>query len=529
MKRHLASFTALLAGLVLSFSCGRSEVDKALDRLDATIDRKEVFNLKFAHVLDSLRLNFQEVDSDSLKWECSNDLFWAFYHHSSDSSAHYLDQMWKYASDSRQGFETEMAAVRVDFLRGNTKEAVHRFRSIDPDLAEPSLFRSWLSGARALYSHLCKISGKGRLHDACQDTLLHYIGMTLEQDSVSFSGRRVKAQQMRLEGHLAEAIEFYIILYNDIECKMHSKASIAYNIASIYDDIGDRNEYILWLIRAAEADFMASNRDYLALYELAMLLEDHQIHRAERYIRINLTDVLEGNFKLRIPDSGKAQMGISEAVGLESRKKISGLALGLCFLSVMCVTIFFLLWYSARQRRRLKESKSLLISVNRELKFANERLNDANRIKDSYVFRYMELSINYLERFDKYRRDLRDLGKSGGLEAVMKSLRSPSLMYNEYDMYYRIFDETFLGLYPDFVAKVNRLLREDARFPEPSRGKSLSTELRILAAIRIGITQSGKIATFLKCSPATVYTYRTRMRNAAICSKDEFEASITRI
>ena len=100
-------------------------------------------------------------------------------------------------------------------------------------------------------------------------------------------------------------------------------------------------------------------------------------------------------------------------------------------------------------------------------------------------------------------------------------------MYREYDAFYRIFDETFLGLYPDFVNKVNALLREECRFDVEDG--VLTTELRVLAAIRIGITESGKIAKFLKCSPNTVYTYRTRMKRMSLCPKDEFEGRIARI
>ena len=140
----------------------------------------------------------------------------------------------------------------------------------------------------------------------------------------------------------------------------------------------------------------------------------------------------------------------------------------------------------------------------------------------------MELSVRYIDKIGQTRNDIRALAKSDGLDAVMKALRSPSVMYNEYENYYRIFDETFLGIYPDFVEKVNALLSEDARF-DLNGEKTLPTELRILAAIRIGITESGKIAKFLKCSPNTVYTYRTKLKRSAVCPKDVFEAEISKI
>ena len=110
--------------------------------------------------------------------------------------------------------------------------------------------------------------------------------------------------------------------------------------------------------------------------------------------------------------------------------------------------------------------------------------------------------------------------KKESSDALMKELRNPTVMYEEYENYFKVFDETFLSIYPDFIEKLNSLLREEERIV--CKSNSLPTEARIMAAIRLGVTQSGKIATFLKCSPATVYTYRTKLRNAAI-SKDEFE------
>ena len=87
-------------------------------------------------------------------------------------------------------------------------------------------------------------------------------------------------------------------------------------------------------------------------------------------------------------------------------------------------------------------------------------------------------------------------------------------------------DQTFLGIFPDFIKKVNALLREDARFDENSARKDLPTEIRILAALKLGIDDSPKIASFLKCSLSTVYTYRAKMRNQSLCPKEEFEQRV---
>ena len=75
--------------------------------------------------------------------------------------------------------------------------------------------------------------------------------------------------------------------------------------------------------------------------------------------------------------------------------------------------------------------------------------------------------------------------------------------------------------------QVDALLLPEARI-EPRSPRSLTTELRILAAIRLGITDSGRIARFLNCAPTTVYTYRTKLRNMAL-DREGFEERIRRI
>ena len=110
----------------------------------------------------------------------------------------------------------------------------------------------------------------------------------------------------------------------------------------------------------------------------------------------------------------------------------------------------------------------------------------------------------------------------------MRKLRSPSDVDRNYRDFYRIFDDTFLGIFPDFVERFNELLEEPARFPVRSDG-ALSTELRILAGMRLGITDSGCIASFLNCASATVYTYRTKLRNSALGSRSDFENRVRRI
>ena len=56
----------------------------------------------------------------------------------------------------------------------------------------------------------------------------------------------------------------------------------------------------------------------------------------------------------------------------------------------------------------------------------------------------------------------------------------------------------------------------------------LTTELRVLALIRLGITDNQKIADILRSSITTIYTYRSKIKGRAQ-QKESFEDDIKRI
>ena len=79
------------------------------------------------------------------------------------------------------------------------------------------------------------------------------------------------------------------------------------------------------------------------------------------------------------------------------------------------------------------------------------------------------------------------------------------------------------------MPQLNALLEEDKRIGQNLPEGKLSNELRIFALIRLGVTESAKIAQFLKKSPSTVYNYRVKLRNAALCPHQEFEQRLMEI
>jgi len=129
---------------------------------------------------------------------------------------------------------------------------------------------------------------------------------------------------------------------------------------------------------------------------------------------------------------------------------------------------------------------------------------------------------------EDYRRGLYKLGINRQYEELVKKLRSTTMVDNELDELYKHFDSIFLSLYPTFVDDFNSLLIEEERITLKA-DDLLNKELRIYAVLRLGITDSTKIASFLRCSMSTVYNYRTKTRNKAVITRDDFEKRVMKI
>ena len=135
----------------------------------------------------------------------------------------------------------------------------------------------------------------------------------------------------------------------------------------------------------------------------------------------------------------------------------------------------------------------------------------------------------YIGGLERYRSTLRKSAKNGGFQEVNEMLKSSDFINKELNEFYAQFDASFLNLFPDFVEQLNELLQPDKRIECKSKDGILNTELRVAALIRLGVTDSVKIAYFLRRSVSTIYNYRVKMRNSALSDREEFEKQIMHI
>ena len=275
----------------------------------------------------------------------------------------------------------------------------------------------------------------------------------------------------------------------------------------------DRQMQKYWMARSSAEAIRNSLNVQSSLYDLSNLLfEEKDLERASRYCKVAMEDALRSGYGGRILNASSSQLTIARAVE-EMEKRDYRISIYIIIaLALLSLALTALLALLSRQRNTIND--------------INARLEDANKIKEGYLYKYMNMSIKYLDSVEDLRRSVRKAMRDKDSDAIYRLLRDPRYNRPEYDRFYEVFDETFLGIYPDFVDKVNALLREEEHFCLREGGRRMPTGLRILAAIKLGFTDSGSIAEFLSCAPSSVYTHRSKIKKAALCGSGDFEKII---
>jgi hypothetical protein len=190
-------------------------------------------------------------------------------------------------------------------------------------------------------------------------------------------------------------------------------------------------------------------------------------------------------------------------------------------------TIAFILSMMRKRRAAIEKINTLnqeLERRNAAVEAANNEMKESNRIKDEYIGRFLELSSNYIQRGEERAKLLNRLARDKKMAELYAELKSSSSLNESIRLFYQNFDTAFLNIYPNFIKEVNSLMANGNQF-EVDGGQKLTTELRILALIRLGINDNQKIADILRSSITTIYTYRSKIKSRAL-SKDTFEDEI---
>lgn len=340
-------------------------------------------------------------------------------------------------------------------------------------------------------------------------------------------------------GDTEEAIRILEAYLNKTEQGTRIYSIITSTLAFFYQNKGVSEKQEYYLLLSAISDERSAIRENNSLRSLSELLMDRgNYDDAYRYLLQAISEAKFYGSRIRLMQVGRMAPQILQLYDAErtrTHQRTSLLLMVISFISIILagIIVYTLILYRKKHAAGLKiiEMNKMLASHSEEIESVNTQMKEANRIKEEYIGRFLELSSQLISDSEQRLKQLNRLARERKLEELYAELKTMEPVNKGIRKFHSHFDTAFLNIYPNFISEVNNLLNPECRFDVEQDGtpvKHLSTELRVLALIRLDITDNQEIADILRSSITTIYTYRSKIKARAI-NKERFEDDVRKI
>ena len=524
-----------------------SRADSLLLKLDQAIKERPIYMEQKELKLVELKRQLHRQIPDEERFAILGTLLDEYRSFNTDSALHMAEEREQIAIrlGNREYIDNaRMNKADVLGMTGMYKEVMDLMRNIHIDRLPVDIHPYYYHIYRTVYGLMADYAVTAyekklytELTDKYRDSLL-----LVNKDNLLIH-TLIQSDQYNVRNEYDKAIRLltdYLALQKDYE---HDVAICAYTLSESYRLKGDKEKEKEYLIVSAMADMKAAGREYISLRKLAVLLyQEGDIERAYSYVKICMEDAAACNARLRKLEILEIFPIINDAYQQKTEKQQEQMKWALVSISLLSLFLLLAIFYVYKQMKKVAAARREVIDANKRLKelndelhLSNAQLKEANHsiaensyLKEEYIGRYMDQCSVYLEKMDNYRRSLGKIAATGNVEELYKNIKSSKFIEGELKEFYTNFDNTFLQLFPTFVEDFNALLADDEQISLKA-GERMNTELRIFALIRLGITDSVKIAQFLRYSVTTIYNYRTKVRNKAAGDRDLLEQEVMTI
>lgn len=549
IKRISLKWVAVIAAFLSFFpSLWAGSSDSLLVKLNQTIEQRPSYMQRKEEALETLRQSLRKLSAGNM--EGRMNLYEALWQenrsYNTDSSLFYATALSQLAQQAGNEEQKQNALLH----RATALMTIGMFKEAD-EIIKPLREGGVLPGQRSQFFHLGRsLFGLMADYAVTAQEKAAYASLTDDfRDSLltiyeagSNMYRMIYADKLTAHGKYAEALRELLPFTPTGDGRFD--AGYHYTIAEAYYHMGRIEEARHYYTLAAISDMQSDTREYIALRKLAVILfQSGDIDRAYHYLTLCMADAKACNARLRILEILDTFPVVNEAY-LEKKQQQQRVITGvLIAISLLVVSLIFAIFSVLKQKKALQQAQTdlayansqlnevnrTLVEYNEEMKRQNQLITETSYLKEAYITQYMDQCSSYLEKMESFRKRLRQLLSAGKTKEIQQALTSYNQeVETELAEFYDSFDTTFINLFPTFVEDFNALLREDEQV-QLKPGQKLNTELRVFGLIRLGITDSTKIAHFLRYSVTTIYNYRTRMRNRARGDRDELEKQVMEI
>ena len=485
-----------------------------LRELDAALANASTYEGYFQQRADVLRQMLAGKNTPEQEYEIRKKLASEFASYSMDSTIVQLDRnraLARQLGDAYRQAETDFALAREYAMAGYHSDALDILSGYRLEAIPPGLEYAFFDVSGYLYGELAAYSSNNAQYWQKKDMYRVSMLPFLEEGTYEwYDLQRVQAESDRDK---EKALEYALKALEVTEPNSRTYARAAFFV-SVYQK--DPDEEIAWLARSALADVLCANKDYASLNTLAeRLYRQGDIDRAFKYAADHgMPDALFFGGKLRPWQIAQFFPALEQAYAAKNARHTRLLV---------------------RTRKALEEEKArvdrrnqTLQDVNEQLQALNSELQESSKVRQEYIALYLQNLSENISTSRQYKNHVLKYIRRGNDKYLIEEIEALPPIEDDIREFYQMFDRTFINLYPDFVDEFNALLA-DGEAIVPKGDDILTPELRVFALIKLGITESSKIAALLHYSANTVYNYRAKIKNKARGDRELFEDAVQAI
>lgn len=514
MKRIFFALSILFCSAIICHGYPRNFED-ALKALDEALDKSDFYEEIRLSKNDSLKSMIKDdITSVSLYEAIGNNLRGV----AVDSAIAYYDKGEQLAfrlGDTLGLQRCQLLKASLLPVTGAVKESLDLFNRLEDEQIHESNKEIYYESGNRLFFYISEFYPTGKIRTeyivrgaAFTDSLVSF----LPKGSVKYKFYAAQAaitnnDAVKARGYLDDVLEKTSIHDNMFACAASLRALTA-------QTAGNRHEESYYLTLSALSDAISGTREVTSLQRIGEILyKNGDIERAYFYLMKALDDAVLSGARIRIIESSQALPIISRAFREHDDRKMVILWTLVLLLLVSIATLGTFAFFLRQQKSKLELIRS--------------DLAQSNHIKELYMNQFLNLSSIYMDRLEEFNKLAGRKIVAGQVEDLFKLIKSGKMLEEQHKLFFEVFDNAFMNIYPTFVDDVNQLLNPKKRIDLGDNVK-LSPELRILALMRLGVNDYSQISRFTGLSLNTIYTYKTKMKSRAI-DRENFEKEIMNI
>ena len=545
-------FFLLLMLMVPLLTQGKTDEKKLLERIDYMIDNDQHYQDIKEKELKHLKQQALDAEDNKTRLLFLDSIYRAYSAYRYDSAYAYMKRGLELAEKCKDSYYITLNKINqasVLSVRGFYSKAEVLLQTLNPETMPYKLKLYCYFTYAWIYNYWESYAKNSDYAAEFRTKKKHYMDLLLQnfnedrRNTVYYNyllGERIYLDEPTSRKSLTHFLK--AMKMSPAKSRIHAMS--AYGAARYYKLTGKFDLYEQYLVEASVSDGLCQLKETVALQKLAYYLfkkDENNSKLAAKYIQHTMEDAQFFNNQLRMMEISNILPVIATANQQAAERSRARILTGFITVSAALIIIIILAFVNNRQKNKLKKNKQeieeqnrkqiemngQLSEMNNQLTELNQQLIETNIKRETYLRLFIDISAAYIDKLADYRKLVSRKIKANQAADLLKSLNTHKLEEEETQMFYNRFDKAFMELYPGFVTELNKLLLPESQLEVPTT-HTLTTEIRIYALMRLGVTDSQEIATLLHYSTQTIYNYKSGMRAKAI-NRDTFESDVNRL